>query len=163
MILRNPDELKGILPAGRRLLGVDAGSKTLGLAVSDPALKVASPLRTLARRKFTPDAQELGRVCREYGVGGLVIGLPLNMDGSEGPMAQSVIQFARNLTEQAHLWGGPMPILLWDERLSTWAVSQMMLEHDVSRRKRDQAVDRMAAAWILQGAMDAMQAGPASF
>jgi len=147
-------ELADRLAKGERLLGLDPGSKTLGLAISDSALKVASPLDTIRRKKFTEDAARLAEVCRAYKVGGLVIGLPVNMDGSEGPRCQSVRQFARNLAEKA---GFPQPIAFWDERLSSAAVERFLVaEADMTRKRRAEVVDKMAAAYILQGALDAL-------
>ncbi len=147
-------ELPGRLAPRRRLLGLDLGAKTIGLAISDPGLKVASPLETLARGKFTRDAEALARLCDARGVGALVLGLPLNMDGSEGPRCQSTRQFAANLAEIAGL---ALPVAFWDERLSTAAVERLLIEEaDMSRRRRAQVVDKMAAAYILQGALDAL-------
>jgi len=142
------------LPPGARLLGLDLGERTIGLAISDSTLRVASPLDTLRRGKFTGDAEALHRLCRERAVGGLVIGLPINMDGSEGPRCASVRQFAANLIEIA---GFELPIAFWDERLSTAAVERVLIgEADMSRRRRAQIVDKMAAAYILQGALDSL-------
>ena len=139
---------------GQRLLGIDPGSKTLGLAISDAALAIASPLTTIRRGKFAQDAAQLAELCDEQRVGGLVIGLPVNMDGTEGPRCQSVRQFARNLAEKA---GFDMPIAFWDERLSTAAVERFLIdEADMTRRRRAEVVDKMAAAYILQGALDAI-------
>ena len=147
-------ELPAQLPAGARLLGLDLGEKTIGLAISDRGLKVASPLETLRRTKFTQDAAALAKICAERGVGGLVLGLPVNMDGSEGPRCQSARQFARNLEESGGL---DLPTAFWDERLSTAAVERLLVdEADMSRRRRAQVVDKMAAAYILQGALDAL-------
>ncbi|NIA70251.1 Holliday junction resolvase RuvX [Pelagibius litoralis] len=142
------------LARGQRLLGIDPGSKTLGLAISDSALKIASPLDTIRRAKFAQDAAHLAEICSERRVGGLVIGLPVNMDGSEGPRCQSVRQFARNLSEKA---GFHMAIAFWDERLSTAAVQRFLIdEADMTRKRRSEVVDKMAAAYILQGALDAI-------
>jgi putative Holliday junction resolvase len=135
-----------------RLFGLDLGEKTIGIAVSDPGLHVATPVVTIRRKKFTLDAQELLRLIAERQVGGLVIGLPRNMDGSEGPRCQSVRQFASNLLKLKDL-----PVAFWDERLSTVAVTRDMIEADLSRAKRAQAVDRAAATFILQGALDFWQ------
>jgi len=147
-------ELAARLQPGQRLLGLDPGSKTIGLAISDSALKVASPLETIKRGKFSEDAARLAEVCKQYKVGGLVIGLPVNMDGSEGPRCQSVRQLARNLTEKA---GFTQPIAFWDERLSTAAVERFLVdEADMTRKRRAEVVDKMAAAYILQGALDAI-------
>jgi len=141
--------LRSHLAAGGRLLGLDVGEKTIGLALSDPGLAVASPLATLRRTKFSADAAALGRMVGERGVGGLVVGLPVNMDGSEGPRCQSVRQFAANLLGRLDL-----PLAFWDERLSTAAVTRAMLAADLSRRKRGAVVDQLAAAYILQGLLD---------
>jgi putative Holliday junction resolvase len=142
------------LKPGERLLGLDPGSKTIGLAISDSGFKVASPLETIQRGKFTQDAERLAAVCRDYRVGGLVIGLPVNMDGSEGPRCQSVRQLARNLVEKA---GFTQLIAFWDERLSTAAVERFLVdEADMTRKRRASVVDKMAAAYILQGALDAI-------
>lgn len=146
------DELRAALPAGRRLLGLDVGQKTIGLAISDSDFKVATPVETIRRTKFAADAQRLAELTAARGVGGLVIGLPINMDGTEGPRCQSVRQFAANLLKRIEL-----PIAFWDERLSTAAVTRAMLELDVSRARRAKAVDKMAAAYILQGALDKLR------
>ncbi len=147
--------MKKHLPKGRRLLGLDLGEKTIGLAISDRDLKIGSPLETLRRAKFTQDAAALARICAERAVGGLVLGLPVNMDGSEGPRCQSVRQFARNLEV---VTGVELPVAFWDERLSTAAVERLLVqEADMSRRRRAQVIDKMAAAYILQGALDALR------
>ena len=147
-------ELADRLAKGERLLGLDPGSKTIGLAISDSALAVASPLETIKRARFTQDAERLAAVCRDYKVGGLVFGLPVNMDGSEGPRCQSVRALARNLTEKA---GFTQPVAFWDERLSTAAVERFLVdEADMTRKRRAEVVDKMAAAYILQGALDAI-------
>ena len=139
---------------GNRLLGLDLGSKTIGLALSDPAFMVASPIDTIRRTKFDKDAAELDRLIADRGVGGLVLGLPINMDGSEGPRCQSTRQFATNLIQR----GMEQPIVFWDERLSTAAVERVLIdEADMSRRKRADVVDKMAAAYILQGALDRLR------
>ena len=151
MIVADTTALRATLPRNQRLLGLDVGEKTIGLALSDPGLTVASPISTIKRTKFTADANALLKLAAERGVGGLVIGLPLNMDGSEGPRCQSVRQFAANLLKLKDL-----PILFWDERLSTMAVERAMIAHDVTRAKRDKVVDQAAAAFILQGALDAI-------
>ena len=157
MILKNPADLKTVLGRHQRLLGLDLGEKTIGLALSDPGLSVASPITTIRRTKFTADAKELLRIVAERQVGGLVIGLPLNMDGSEGPRCQSVRQFAANLMKLQDL-----PILFWDERLSTVAVERDMIAADMSRAKRAKVVDQAAAAFILQGVLDAAAKAKAS-
>jgi putative Holliday junction resolvase len=152
MILPDIAALCTALNRHQRLFGLDLGEKTIGIAVSDPGLQVATPVLTIRRKKFTLDAQELLRLIEERQVGGLVIGLPLNMDGSEGPRCQSVRQFASNLLKLKDL-----PVAFWDERLSTVAVTRDMIDADLSRAKRAQAVDRAAATFILQGALDFWQ------
>lgn len=143
--------LAAALAPGRRLLALDLGEKTIGMAISDAGLTIASSIGTIQRRKFTLDAQELLRIVDERGIGGLVIGLPVNMNGSEGPRCQSVRQFAANLREIRAI-----PVAFWDERLSTAAVERAMIAADLSRKKRKKAVDTAAAAFILQGALDAL-------
>lgn len=137
------------LAAGARLLGFDLGTKTIGLALSDVERRLATPLDTLPRTKFTADAERIRTVVDRFGIGGLVFGLPLNMDGSEGPRAQATRAFARNLRRVL-----PLPLTFWDERLSTAAVTRSLIEQDASRARRAAVVDRMAAAYILQGALD---------
>ncbi len=144
------EQIATALPANRRLMGLDVGSKTIGLALSDALLGLASPLETIRRNKFTADAQHLLQLADRYEVGGLIVGLPLTMDGSEGPRCQSVRQFAANL-----LAISDMPLAFQDERLSTVAVERMMIDDaDLSRKKRAATIDRAAAAYILQGALD---------
>ena len=145
-------ELRDAVPRGGRLMGLDLGSKTIGLALSDAGFAIASPLVTLARKKFTADALALKDLIDEHNVGGLVLGLPINMDGTEGPRCQSTRQFAANLMEKFD-----MPIAFQDERLSTAAVERVLIgEADMTRKRRAEVVDKMAAAWILQGALDIM-------
>lgn len=143
--------LKSQLGKDQRLLGLDLGSKTIGLALSDRTLVIATPMETIRRTKFTQDAEKLITICEAQGVGGLVLGLPLNMDGSEGRRVQSTRQFAKNLSGKT-----PLPIVFWDERLSTAAVTRTLLEADASRARRAEVIDKMAAAYILQGALDAL-------
>jgi putative Holliday junction resolvase len=147
-----PPETLADLPYGRRLMGIDAGTKTLGLALSDVSRRIASPLETIRRTKFKADAERLLGLARQHGVGGIVVGLPLNMDGSEGPRAQGVRAFARTLAGLTDL-----PIAFWDERLSTAAVTRTLLEADASRARRAELVDKMAAAYILQGLLDRLE------
>ena len=137
------------LPAGRALIGLDLGTKTIGVAVSDTTRRVASPLETVPRTKFTGDAARLHTLVEGRAIGGLVLGLPRNMDGSEGPRAQSTRAFARNLAGLT-----PLPIVLWDERLSTVAAERALLEADASRRRRAEVIDHVAAGFILQGLLD---------
>jgi putative Holliday junction resolvase len=144
--------LKPALAPRARLLGFDLGEKTIGLALSDTMLTVATPLETLKRGKFSVDAVALESLIDKHGVGGLVIGLPLNMDGTDGPSAQSARAFGRNFTARSAL-----PIAFWDERLSTAAVTRILLEADSSRKRRSEVVDKMAAAYILQGALDRLR------
>jgi len=134
---------------GGRLMGLDVGTKTVGLALSDVTWMIATPMETLKRIKFTKDALKLKSIFEAENVTGLVIGLPINMDGSEGPKCQSVRQFAENLEEHTDI-----PMTFWDERLSTVAVTRTLLEADMSRAKRGEVVDKMAASYILQGALD---------
>jgi len=144
------------MPAGTRLLGLDLGSKTIGLAVSDPGWAIASPVDTVRRTKFSKDAEVLERIIVERKVGGLVLGLPVNMDGSEGPRCQSTRQFVQNLFGR----GLDLPVAFWDERLSTSAVEKFLVnEADMTRKRRGEVVDKMAAAYILQGALDALKHG----
>jgi putative Holliday junction resolvase len=134
-----------------RLIGLDLGTKTIGIALSDVGRQIASPLETIRRVKFTPDVARIVSLCATHAVGGLVIGLPLNMDGSEGPRAQSSRSFARNLKPLL-----PLPVLFFDERLSTAAVTRTLIEADASRARRGELVDKLAAAYILQSCLDVM-------
>ena len=145
------EELKTRLPAAGALMGLDLGTKTIGVAISDLGRRIASPLVVIQRKKFTADVEALIGHMTAHGVVALVLGLPVNMDGSEGPRCQSVRQFAANLLEHLDL-----PILFWDERLSTAAVTRTLLEADMSRKRRAEVVDKMAATYILQGAIDAL-------
>ena len=140
------------LPPGRGLIGLDLGTKTIGVAVSDRLRGVATPLETIRRRRFGLDAARVLEIAAGREIVGLVIGLPRNMDGSEGPRAQSARAFARNLRGIAE-----MPTAFWDERLSTVAAERALLEADASRRRRSQIIDSVAAAYILQGALDRMR------
>ncbi len=143
------------LPRQVRLLGLDVGEKTIGLAISDSAQSIASPVETIRRSKFAKDAERLKQLIAERRVGGLVLGLPVNMDGSEGPRCQSTRQFARNLQSMA---GIALPLAFWDERLSTRAVERFLIdEQDMTRKRRAEVIDKLAAAYILQGALDARQ------
>ncbi len=155
-------QLRPLVRPGTRLLGLDVGGRRIGLALSDVTWSVATPVRTVQRGRLARDLQVLRAMICELEVGGLVIGLPVEMDGREGPRCQSVRQFARDLEPVLRL-----PIVFWDERLSTAAVERFLIgEADMSRRRRRRVVDRAAAAWILQGALDALRhsvgaAGPA--
>ncbi len=146
------EDLPQLLARDARLLGLDVGSKTIGLALSDVTRTVATPYDTVRRVKFTADVKPIQDAIGTHEVGALVIGLPLNLDGSEGPRAQSTRAFARNLS--AHV---AVPIAFWDERLSTAAVERHLIEADASRKRRAQVIDRMAAAYILQGALDRLK------
>lgn len=152
MTVTEINRIRDSLKPGQRLLGLDIGSKTIGLALSDVSNMLATPAETIRRRKFTADARRLKEVIEAQDVGGLVLGLPVSMDGTEGPSCQSVRDFARNLTEIIDI-----PIAFWDERLSTAAVERVLIkEADMTRKRRGEVVDKMAAAYILQGALDAM-------
>ena len=140
------------LPGFGALAGLDLGDKTIGVAVSDTMRGVATPLSTIRRKKFGVDAQALLAIVAERDIAGLVLGLPRNMDGSEGPRCQSTRAFARNLTQLTDL-----PITFWDERLSTVAAEKALLEADTSRRRRAEVIDHVAASYILQGALDRMR------
>lgn len=142
-------EAAGILPSRGALLGLDLGTKTIGVAASDPDRRLAMAVETIKRTNFTADASRLLDLARERGAVGFVLGLPINMDGSEGPRAQSARAFARNFSGRTEL-----PIALWDERLSTSAVERELIAADVSRKKRAAVVDQHAAMFILQGALD---------
>ena len=141
-----------VLPAGQRLIGIDAGTKTLGLALSDVNRSIASPLETIKKTKFTADAARLLNLCTEHRVAGLVLGLPINLDASEGPRAQSTRAMARNLNKLSQL-----PILLWDERLTTAEAERMLIAADQSRKRRAEVIDKLAATIILQNALDRMR------
>lgn len=149
MAICNPGELKSLIGKGSRLIGLDVGTKTIGMALSDTTLLVATPLATIRRTRFRDDAARLLAEVDRHGVGGIVIGLPLALDGRDSPRTQSVRQFARNLLACRDL-----PMAFWDERLSTAAVERAMIEADLSRARRAAAIDRAAAAYILQGLLD---------
>jgi putative Holliday junction resolvase len=146
------ETFRASLAPNARLLGLDLGEKTIGVALSDATRSVASPMTGLKKGKFSADASRLESIIAEFGVGGVVIGLPLNLTGAEGPAAQSARAFARNLATRMDI-----SILLWDERLSTAAVTRALLDADASRSRRAQVVDKMAAAYILQGALDRLR------
>jgi putative holliday junction resolvase len=146
------EDLPRLLVPEARLLGLDVGTKTVGMALSDVTRSIATPYDTVRRTKFTADAKSIRDVVARNGVGALVIGLPLHLDGSEGRRAQSTRAFARNLA--AHV---EVPMVFWDERLSTAAVERHLIEADASRKRRAEVIDRMAAAYILQGALDRLK------
>ncbi len=145
--------MRAALAPGGRLFGLDIGSKTIGIAVSDSALKVASPLIVLPRVKFAADMAKLKALIAERGIGGLVLGLPIGLDGREGPRSQSVRQFAANLLAVIDL-----PLAFWDERFSTLGAERPMKEAEMSHRRRGELIDKLAAAYILQGALDRIAA-----
>jgi putative holliday junction resolvase len=142
-------EIAALLPTRGALIGLDLGTKTIGVAVSDPDRRVAAPVETIARKRFALDAQRIGALAAERRAVAYVLGLPINMDGSEGPRAQATRAFARNLEKLTAL-----PIALWDERLSTAAVERALIAADLSRAKRKAVIDQHAATYILQGALD---------
>ncbi len=149
MICETVEDFAAALPRDRALIGLDLGTKTIGVAVSDRRLSVATPLETIRRTKFTADAEALLAICAKREIGGLILGLPYNMDGTEGPRCQSTRAFARNLTRLTDL-----PIGYWDERLSTVAAERALLEADTTRKRRSEVIDHVAAGYILQGALD---------
>lgn len=154
MPICNPTDLKALLKPGARLLGLDVGTKTIGLALSDTRRVIASPFDTIRRTRFRDDAQRIVHEVEKHGVGGVVIGLPLGLDGKPTPRVQGVRQFAQNLLAVVDL-----PLAFWDERLSTAAVERGMIEGDLSRRRRAEIIDRVAAAYILQGLLDRIAHG----
>lgn len=145
----------GTLPASGKLLGLDLGTKTIGVAISDGMRYSATPLETIKRSKFTADAARLLELIAENAAVGIVLGLPLNMDGSEGPRVQSTRAFARSLAQKTDI-----PLVFWDERLSTSAVTRMLIEADTRRDKRAEVVDKLAASYILQGFLDRLRINP---
>ncbi|MFD1613024.1 Holliday junction resolvase RuvX [Sphingomonas tabacisoli] len=153
MIFHATSDFRAALPMGGRLLGLDVGTKTIGTALCDAGWSIASPAELIRRTKFSVDKAALDKLIAAQAVKGLVIGLPLNLDGSDSPRTQSVRAFARNMEPTG------LPILLWDERWSTQAVTRTLLDADASRARRAELVDKMAAAYILQGAIDALMMG----
>jgi len=149
MPLCNPGDLRALIPRGKRLLGLDIGTKTIGMALSDTTWMIATPLDTIRRSKFSSDVKRLLAEIERHNVGGIVAGLPIGLDGREGPRAQGVRQVAKNLLAHADL-----PLAFWDERLSTAAVERGMIEGDLSRKRRAEIIDKVAAAYILQGLLD---------
>ncbi len=147
------EDLVERLRPGDRLAGLDLGAKTIGVALSDTLQQVATPHSTIRRTKFGKDAEALCKILSDYQIAGIVLGLPVNMDGSAGPRVQSIRAFARNLAPLIDI-----PIVFWDERLSTAAVERMLIEADTSRARRTELVDKLAAAYILQGALDRLKA-----
>ena len=151
MIIQMIEDFAANLPRGRAIFGLDFGEKTIGVAASDLRRSVATPITVIRRTKFTEDAKVLLTLIAERNIAGLILGLPRNMDGSEGPRAQATRAFARNLTKLTDL-----PIGYWDERLSTVAAERALLEADTSRKRRNEVIDQVAAGYILQGALDRM-------
>ncbi len=156
MIYADIVEFAGILPANRAICGLDLGDKTIGVAISDLRRQVATPVTVIRRVKFTADATALLALLTARQVHGIVLGLPLNMDGSSGPRVQTTQAFARNLMKLSDL-----PITFWDERLSTVAAERALLEADTSRKRRAEVIDQVAAGYILQGALDRISAATA--
>jgi putative Holliday junction resolvase len=156
MAICNPTDLKALLRKGDRLLGLDVGTKTVGMALSDTTRMIATPLETIRRTKFRDDVKRLVDAIERHGVGGIVVGLPIALDGSEGPRAQGVRQVAKNLLEHID-----RPLVFWDERLSTAAVERGMIAADMTRKRRAEIIDRVAAAYILQGFLDRLARMPA--
>jgi putative Holliday junction resolvase len=155
MIFEEIADFAGALPNFKALAGLDLGTVTLGVAVSDTLMSVATPLETIKRKKFGVDAAALAKICAHREVGGIVVGLPRNMDGTEGPRAQSTRAFARNL-ERLEAFA-TIPITFWDERLSTVAAERALIEADTSRKRRAEVIDHVAAGYILQGALDRLR------
>jgi len=153
VITKDRAAFREALPNGGRLIGMDVGSKTIGLALCDAGWTIASAAHTVTRGKFTRDKAKLTEFIAQQQVKGIVIGLPLNLDGSNSPRSQASTAFAKNMADLG------LPILLWDERWSTQAVTRMMIDADTSRARRDELVDKLAASYILQGAIDALTMG----
>jgi putative holliday junction resolvase len=140
------------VPPDKRLMGLDLGTKTIGVATSDRTRVIATPVEVIQRKKFTPDAERILALAERENIGLIILGLPVNMDGTEGPRCQATRAFARNFARLS-----PIPIVFWDERLSTAAVERMLIEADASRARRGQVIDKLAAAWILQAALDSLR------
>ncbi len=151
MIFEDPSAFQNVLQPMHALMGLDLGSKTIGVAISDRLWQIATADQVISRQKFTQDADAIQKIVKQNEISGIVLGLPINMDGSEGPRAQSTRSFARNLERISAL-----PLLLWDERLSTVEAERAMIEADMSRKKRSEKIDSVAASIILQGALDRM-------
>jgi putative Holliday junction resolvase len=153
----NLSELIAILAKGQCLLGLDPGSTVIGIAISDPGLTVASPLISLARTKLPVDAAAIAKIISERNVGGIVVGLPKNMDGTEGPSAQSARTFMSNLMRSKTLPNSDLPIVFWDERMSSAAIERFLIDDNMTRKRRSEVIDKAAAAYILQGALDRLK------
>ena len=152
LINNNVRSLVNVLPEGKKLLGIDLGTKTIGLAVSDLSLKIASPIKTLNRSKLKKNLPEIAFIASEHGIGGIIVGMPINMDGTVSARAQATKDWAFSLVELLFV-----PIAFWDERLSTAAVEKAMIKADLSRKRRAKRIDSAAATYILQGALDFIQ------
>jgi len=152
MIFQNSSEFISNVGKGSPLLSLDLGSKIIGIAISDRTLLIATPLISLKRKKLTVDANKIIEIIKNNDIGGIVVGLPINMGGSEGPMCQSVRQFTKNFIKLLDI-----PIFLWDERMSSMAVESVLIEADMSRKRRGEVIDKVAAAYILQGFLDSLK------
>ena len=152
LINNNVRSLVNVLPEGKKLLGIDLGTKTIGLAVSDLSLNIASPIKTLNRSKLKKNLPEIAFIASEHGIGGIIVGMPINMDGTVSARAQATKDWAFALVELLFV-----PIAFWDERLSTAAVEKAMIKADLSRKRRAKRIDSAAATYILQGALDFIQ------
>ena len=152
LINNNVRSLVNVLPEGKKLLGIDLGTKTIGLAVSDLSLKIASPIKTLNRSKLKKNLPEIAFIASEHGIGGIIVGMPINMDGTVSARTQATKDWAFSLVELLFV-----PIAFWDERLSTAAVEKAMIKADLSRKRRAKRIDSAAATYILQGALDFIQ------
>ncbi len=154
ILIDNPRDLEAHIGKDQILCGLDFGTKTIGIALSDTNLMIGSPYKTIIRKKFTQDVAELATIIVENHIAGIIMGLPLNMDGSEGPRAQSTRAFVRNLEKSENPIFASLALAFWDERLSTQAVTRTLLEADATRARRAELVDKMAASFILQGYLD---------
>ncbi len=154
MLLRALSDIRPHLGPRQRLLGLDYGSKVIGVALSDPGLRIASPIASIVRTKFSADAALLAGLIQKHDVGGLVVGLPRNMDGTQGGSAQAARAFIRQAMQKGLV--PDLPVVFWDERLSTAAIERLLISGDMSRKRRGEVIDKMAAAYILQGALDSL-------
>tara|TARA_Y100000591_G_scaffold331106_1_gene364004 strand:+ start:6964 stop:7437 length:474 start_codon:yes stop_codon:yes gene_type:complete len=152
MIYKELNDAIKILESKKRLIGIDLGTKTIGLAISDPSMTIASPLETINRKKIKIDLQRIQKLVDEFEVHGIILGYPINMNYTVGPRTQSTISFAHEMEKVIAI-----PIILWDERLSTLAAEKVLIDADLSRKKRKQVIDKMAATYILQGALDRLR------
>ena len=152
MIYKELNDAIKILESKKRLIGIDLGTKTIGLAISDPSMTIASPLETINRKKIKIDLERIQKLVDEFEVHGVILGYPINMNYTVGPRTQSTISFAHEMEKVIAI-----PIILWDERLSTLAAEKVLIDADLSRKKRKQVIDKMAATYILQGALDRLR------